>query len=231
MRPGQRTGTRGGRGIAVPRAALLACLAAPSLAACGAPGTRADRAAVSGPDAPRSAAAEAAQRYVIGPGDRLGIFVYDQPQLTLADVPVRPDGLVSTPLVSDVPAAGKTPTELSAELAKRLETYVREPNVTVIVHDFVGPFDRQIRVIGEAADPQAIAFREHMTVLDVMIMAKGLTRFAAGNSAVIARRADDPGAAPTRIAVRLSDLVKDGDISQNVEMRPGDTLIIPQSWF
>ena len=173
----------------------------------------------------------ASDEYVIGPGDRLGVFVYDQPQLTLNDVPVRPDGRVSTPLVSDGPAAGKPPAELAADLSKRLEKYVRDPNVTVIVHEFVGPFDRQVRVIGEAADPQAIPYREHMTVLDVMIQTKGLTRFAAGNSAVIVRRAAAGSSATTRIPVRLSDLVKDGDIAQNVEMRPGDTLIIPQSWF
>lgn len=191
------------------------------------------------PTAAQTAAARAADtaEYVIGPGDRLGIFVYDSPQLTVADLPVRPDGRISTPLVPDVVAAGQTPTALGRTLTERLAKYVQEPNVTVMVHEFVGPFDRQIRVIGEAADPQAIAYREHMTVLDVMIVTKGLTRFAAGNSAVIVRRlpATSPGggqaAAQTRLPVRLSDLIKDGDISQNVEMQPGDTLIIPQTWF
>jgi polysaccharide export outer membrane protein len=179
------------------------------------------------PDAAVPAQVETAE-YVIGPGDRLTIFVYDNPQLS-TDVPVRPDGRISTPLVSDVVAAGQTPAQLTTVLTERLQTYVKEPLVTVIVRDFFGPFDRQIRVIGEAADPQAIAYREHMTVLDVMIITKGLTRFAAGNSAVIVRSV--PGQPPARVKVRLADLIKDGDTSQNIEMRPGDTLIIPQTWF
>jgi polysaccharide export outer membrane protein len=159
----------------------------------------------------------------------LGVFVYDQPQLSLESVPVRPDGRISTPLVADVVAAGKTPAQLADELTQRLKTYIKEPNVTIIVHSFGGPFDRQIRVIGQAADPQAIPYREHMTLLDVMIAAKGLTKFAAGNSAVVLRRG--PDGKEKRIPVHLSDLMKDGDISQNLEMQPGDTLIIPQSWF
>ena len=193
------------------------------------------------PDAATRAAERAADTapYVIGPGDRLGIFVYDSPQLSVADLPVRPDGRISTPLVSDVVAAGQTPAALSKTLTDRLSQFVREPNVTVMVLGFVGPFDRQIRVIGEAVDPQAIAYREHMTVLDVMIQTRGLTRFAAGNSAVIVRRLPRPvagQAAPlappdVRIPVRLADLIKDGDTAQNVEMQPGDTLIIPQTWF
>ncbi len=179
----------------------------------------------------RSAAASASDvtsTYVIGPGDKLSVFVYGEPTLTVSDLPVRPDGRISTPLADDVVAAGKTPEQLSQELANRLRKYIRDPNVTVMVHDFVGPFDRQVRVIGEAADPQAIPYRAHMTVLDVMIQTKGLTRFAAGNSAVIIRRGPH---GEERIPVHLGDLMKDGDISQNVEMQPGDTLIIPQSWF
>jgi polysaccharide export outer membrane protein len=174
-----------------------------------------------------SAAVETAE-YIIGPGDRLSIFVYDNPQLTV-ELPVRPDGRISVPLVPDVGAAGKTSAELAQVLTERLKTYVKDPVVTVMVRDFVGPFNRQIRVIGEAADPLAIAYREHMTVLDVMIMTKGLTRFAAGNRAVIVRTGPDHEV--TRVNVRLSDLIKDGDITQNVEMQPGDTLIIPQTWF
>jgi len=172
-------------------------------------------------------AAPAASEYLIGPGDALGIFVYDNPQLS-TDVPVRPDGRISTPLVPDIMAAGKTPTQLGGEIEKRLQEYVKEPHVTVIVKSFVGPLDRQIRVIGEATDPQAIPYRDGMTVLDVMIATKGLTRYAAGNRAVIVRRVGDK---QETIHVNLSDLIKDGDISQNVAMRPGDTLIIPQSWF
>ena len=168
-----------------------------------------------------------ANAYVIGPGDQLNVFVYDSPQLSM-DVPVRPDGRISTPLVPEIMAAGKTPKQLAQDLTVRLKEFVKDPNVTVIVRGFVGPLSRQIRVIGEAAEPHAIPYRDHLTVLDVMIMTKGLTRYAAGNRAVIVRRNGDR---QDSIGVRLSDLLKDGDISQNVEMQPGDTLIIPQSWF
>ena len=177
--------------------------------------------------APQTAVAPANSDYLIGPGDRLGIFVYDNPQLS-AEIPVRPDGRISTPLIPDIMAAGKTPTELGTEMETRLKEYVKDPHVTVMVRDFVGPLNRQIRVIGEATDPQAIPYRDGMTVLDVMIATKGLTRYAAGNRAVIVRRL---GNKQETIHVRLADLIKDGDIAQNIEMRPGDTLIIPQTWF
>ena len=197
---------------------------AASLAGCGPPPPAVTAA---GTEAPVSAA----QPYVIGPGDHLGIFVYDQPQLSETDLPVRPDGRISTPLVADVEAAGKTPSQLGAILTERLSQYVRTPKVTVLVRDFVGAFDQQIRVVGAATEPLAIPYRAQMTVLDVLIQTKGLTRFAAGNNAVIIRRDDSPGRPAHRIAVRLSDLVKNGDITQNIAMRPGDTLIIPESWF
>jgi polysaccharide export outer membrane protein len=167
-------------------------------------------------------------QYVIGPGDVLSIFVYEAPPLSVNELPVRPDGRISVPLVPDVMAAGKTATELGAAISASLKKYVNDPNVTVMVRSFQGPADRQVRVIGEATDPQAIPYRENMSLLDVMIATKGLTRFAAGNRAVIVRR---NGASEQRIRVHLSDLIKDGDISQNVMMRPGDTLIIPQSYF
>lgn len=181
------------------------------------------------PPPPKIAVSKTTPEYVIGPGDTLSIFVYQAPELSVADLPVRPDGRISTPLVEDITAAGKTPTELAREMETRLGKYVKDPNVTVIVRSFVGPFDKQIRVIGEAVDPAAIPYRAHMTVLDVMIATKGLTKFAAGNSAVIIRRL--PGGRQVKIPVRLSDLIHDGDINQNVEMQPGDTLIIPQTWF
>jgi polysaccharide export outer membrane protein len=170
--------------------------------------------------------------YIIGPGDRLNVFVYDSPQLS-TEVPVRPDGRIATPLVQDIMAAGKTPAQLGQEIATRLKDYIKDPRVTIMVREFVGPLDRQIRVIGEAADPLALPYRDNLTVLDVMIASKGLTRYAAGNRAVILRRVRDKTGAEQQetIHVRLSDLMKDGDISQNVAMRPGDTLIIPQSWF
>jgi polysaccharide export outer membrane protein len=170
----------------------------------------------------------AASQYQIGPGDHLQVFVYQSPTLSVGDVPVRPDGRLSLPLVPDIVAAGKTPSQLSSEISDRLKEFVKDPNVSVIVHGFVGTFDRQIRVIGEATEPLALPYSDRMTVLDVMIAAKGLTKYASGNSAVIVRRT---GGQQQNIKVRLSDLLKDGDVSQNVEMQPGDTLIIPQTWF
>ncbi|MBN9562401.1 MAG: polysaccharide export protein [Alphaproteobacteria bacterium] len=177
---------------------------------------------------PPSAVADNAA-YVVGPGDTLSVFVYRSPELSVPDLPVRPDGRISVPLIEDIVAAGKTPTQLAREIESRLKKYVKDPSVTVIVRGFVGPLDRQVKVIGEATEPVALPYRDHMTVLDVMIATKGLTKFAAGNSAIIVRR--EPGGKQAKIPVRLNDLVKDGDISQNVEMAPGDTLIIPQTWF
>ena len=170
----------------------------------------------------------ASSTYLIGPGDHLQVFVYQSPTLSVGDLPVRPDGRLSLPLVPDLVAAGKTPTQLAADIASRLKEYVKDPNVSVIVRSFVGTFDRQIRVIGEATEPMALSYSDRMTVLDVMIAAKGLTRFASGNSAIIVRRTGDK---QETIKVRLSDLLKNGDISQNVDMQPGDTLIIPQTFF
>lgn len=172
--------------------------------------------------------AEAASAdYILGPGDALTITVYHNPELSLS-LPVRPDGRISMPLVPDMEAAGKTPTRLGDDLKAKLKDYVKDVDVTVVVTGFIGPFDRQVRVIGEATTPLALPYRDHMTLLDVMIEAKGLTRFAAGNSAEIIRR---NGNRTDTIPVRLGDLIRDGDITQNVPMRPGDTLIIPQTWF
>lgn len=184
----------------------------------------------SGPPVLPQAAAGPAPEYVIGPGDNLTVFVYRAPELSAAGLPVRPDGRLSLPLVPDVEASGLTPSQLARDIENRLGRYVREPNVTVMVQSFLGPPDRQIRVIGEAAQPMAMPYREGMTVLDVMIGARGLTRYAAGNRAEIVRRPRE-NAAPESIRVRLSDLLRDGDISQDVPMRAGDTLVIPQSWF
>ena len=166
--------------------------------------------------------------YVIGAGDNLSISVYRAPELSVPGMPVRPDGRISMPLIPDIVAAGKTPSQLGKELEERLKEYVQDPIVTVMVTGFIGPFDRQVKVIGEATEPSAIPYRDGMTVLDVMIATKGLTKFASGNSAVIVRR---EGNKQVTIKLRLSDLIKNGDICQNVEMRAGDTIIIPQSWF
>lgn len=175
---------------------------------------------------PPSATAEAAN-YLIGPGDQLHIFVWRNPELSTT-VPVRPDGKISIPLIDDLRAAGRTPTDLAREIEKSLAQYVQNPIVTVMVTEFVGPPNQQIRVIGEAAKPQALPYRAEMTILDVLISVGGLTEFAAGNRAVLVRTIN--GKRQT-LAVRLDDLVKDGDVSANVPVAPGDILIIPQSWF
>lgn len=167
--------------------------------------------------------------YIIGSGDSLSIFVYRNSDLSEGGVAVRPDGKISTPLIEDIVAAGKTPPQLAREIEQRLSKFIQDPNVTIIVRSFIGPSDRQVRVIGEAADPVAIPYRDHMTLLDVMIATKGVTKFAAGNRAVVVRTM--PDGKTQSIHVRLADLIKDGDIDQNIEMAPGDTLIIPQSWF
>lgn len=164
--------------------------------------------------------------YHIGPSDVVNIIVWRNPELSMT-VPVRPDGRITTPLIDDLEAQGKTPTELERDMEKALVKYIRDPVVTVVVTTFVGPASEQVRVIGEAARPQTLAYRRDMTVLDVMIAAGGLTDFADGNGARIVR-AEEGG---KLYGVRLRDLVKRGDITANVAMRPGDILIIPQSWF
>jgi polysaccharide biosynthesis/export protein len=177
------------------------------------------------PPAPRDAATPD-YNYVIGSLDTVNIIVWRNPELSLV-VPVRPDGKITTPLVDDLDALGKTPTVLARDIEKALGKYIRDPVVTVIVTTFVGPASEQIRVIGEATKPQILAFRRNMTLLDVMIAVGGLTDFADGNRANIFRTGDGGKI----YSVRLQDLVKRGDITANVDMRPGDILIIPQSYF
>lgn len=165
-------------------------------------------------------------RYLVGPLDTVNIIVWRNPELSMS-VPVRPDGRITTPLVEDLPALGKDPTTLARDIEKALSKYIRDPVVTVIVTNFVGPYSEQIRVIGEAARPQTLAYRQKMTMLDVMIAVGGLTEFADGNNARILRTSED-----NKIySVRLKDLVKRGDVSANVDMKPGDVLVIPESWF
>ena len=165
--------------------------------------------------------------YFIGPLDSLSIFVWRNPELSQT-VPVRPDGRISIPLVQDLAAAGKTPTQLASDIEGQLKKFVQDPIVTVIVTSFNGPYSRQVRVVGEAAHPQAIPYRDNMTLLDVMIASGGLTLYAAGNRSTIVRTVGDK---ETAFRVRIADLIKDGDVSANVQMLPGDVLIIPQSWF
>ena len=177
------------------------------------------------PPAP-AAATSPDYRYVIGPLDTVNVIVWRNPELSMA-VPVRPDGRITTPLVEDTPALGRNPTELARDLEQALAKYIRDPVVTVIVTSFIGPSNEQIRIVGEAARPQAVAFRQNMTLLDVIIVAGGLTDFADGNNAVLVRGSEQN----KQYNVRLGDLVRRGDISANVDVRPGDVLIIPQGWF
>jgi len=177
------------------------------------------------PPAP-AAAATPDYNYVIGAGDTVNIVVWRNPELSMS-VPVRPDGKITTPLVDDLPAMGKNPTALARDIEKALAKYIRDPVVTVIVTGFVGPFSEQIRVVGEAAKPQILQYKQNMTVLDVMIAVGGLTDFADGNGATILRTAEGN----KQYNVRLRDLVRRGDVTANVEVKPGDILIIPQSWF
>ncbi len=165
--------------------------------------------------------------YLIGPGDSVNVFVWRNPEVSTS-VTVRPDGKITTPLVEDLPASGKTPTQLARDIEKSLATYIKEPIVTVIVGGFIGPYSEQIRVVGEAAKPQALPYRQKMTMLDLMIAVGGITDFADGNKASIVRFVDGK---QRQFQVRLEDLIKDGDISANVDMLPGDILIIPESWF
>ena len=172
------------------------------------------------------AAATADYNYIVGPGDTLNITVWRNPELSMS-VPVRPDGKVVTPLVDELVAQGKTSTEIARDVERALGKFVRDPIVTVIVTGFVGPYSEQIRVVGEAAKPQALPYKQKMTLLDVMIAVGGLTDFADGNSASILRASDGE----KQYTVRIKDLIKRGDMSANVEMKPGDILIIPQGWF
>jgi polysaccharide export outer membrane protein len=165
--------------------------------------------------------------YLIGPGDSLQIFVWRNPEVSTS-VTVRPDGKISTPLVEDLQAANKTPTQLARDIERELANYLKDPLVTVMMQGFVGPYSQQIRVLGEAAKPQVLPYREHMSVLDVMISVGGLTEFAAGNKATIVRNVDGK---TQQYGVRLDDLIRDGDISANVPVLPGDILIIPESWL
>ena len=177
------------------------------------------------PPAPASVASDD-YSYIIGAGDSLSIQVWRNPELSMA-VPVRPDGKIAAPLVDEIVVQGKTSVQVAREVEKALGKYVRDPVVTVIVTSFIGPYSEQIRVVGEAAKPQFLPYKQKMTVLDVMIAVGGLTDFAAGNSATILRTAEGN----KQYSVRLKDLIKRGDVSANVEMRPGDILIIPQSLF
>ena len=169
---------------------------------------------------------EEAARYIIGPGDTLQVFVWRNPELSTT-VPVRPDGKISIPLVEDMVAVGKTPSNLARDIEKVLGEYVRSPQVNIIVTQPLSAFS-QVRVVGQVLRPQSVAYREGMTVLDLILQVGGLGQYASGNRAKIVR---EENGKQTEIHVRLADLVNKGDMKQNVSMKPGDVLVVPQSMF
>ena len=179
------------------------------------------------PPAPAKAPGGGDWNYLLGPGDSVNVFVWGNPEVS-GSFPIRPDGKMTMNLVEDLPASGRTPTQLAREIEKNLARYIQDPIVTVIVAGGTGPYSQQIRVLGEATKPQTLTYRENMSLIDVMIAVGGITDFAAGNKASILRITDGK---PQQFAVRIEDLLKAGDISANVEMMPGDVLIIPESWF
>lgn len=166
--------------------------------------------------------------YTIAPGDQLNIFVWRNEELSVNGIPVRPDGSISSPLVEDMSASGKTPTQLAKDIEQVLSEVVQNPFVTVTVTNFRAGYNQQVRVVGEAAIPSALPYQTDMTLLDVMIAVGGLTEFAAGNRASIVRNV---GGEKKQFQVRLHDLLKDGDMSANVAVYPGDIIIIPESFF
>ncbi len=166
-------------------------------------------------------------QYLIGPGDQLSIFVWRNPEISGSFI-VRPDGKVTTSLVEDISVSGKTPSMLARHIEQELSKYINNPRVTVSVNSFSGPLSEQVRVIGEATNPAAINYTQHMTLLDLMIAVGGLTEFADGDNAVLIRRINGQ---QKSFALNLERLVKDGDINKNIDMLPGDIVIIPEAWY
>ena len=169
------------------------------------------------------------EEYVIGPLDQLNIFVWRNPELS-AKVQVRPDGRITTPLVNDMPAVGKTPAMLADDMKKALGEYVNNPIVSVIVENFSGTYSQQVRVVGATEKPASIPYRANMTLLDAMIAVGGLSQYAAGDKARLVRFDRDTGK-QREYALQISRLLKKGDSSANVRLAPGDVIIIPESMF
>jgi polysaccharide export outer membrane protein len=213
--------------IFVPALACLFCVLAGAVATFARAQTPAAQ-AVPAPQVPAAQAAQAAQSpdYIIGPGDQIEVFVWQNPDLSV-NVPVRPDGKISTPLDEDMVAVGKTPTQLAHDIEMKLSEYVRSPHVNVIVTKPASVFS-QVKVIGQVKAPQAIAFREGITVLDAVLAVGGLTEYAAGNRARIVRMVNGT---EKDIPIRLDKLVNGGDMSQNLSLKPGDVLVVPESRF
>jgi polysaccharide biosynthesis/export protein len=210
------------------RASLMACFALVAVLSV-APGF----AQSPQPAAPAAAPApvpssESNSQYIIGPGDSIQVFVWRNPELSVT-VPVRPDGKISTPLVEDMVAVGKTPSRLARDIEVVLAEYVRTPQVNIIVSQALSAFS-QVKIVGQVRSPQAIPYREGMRVLDALLLVGGLTDFASANRARIVRPSSS-GAKSTEIRVKLGALLERGDMRQNYELRPGDVLIVPQSLF
>lgn len=209
-----------------PHFSRIACIAlAPfALAACTAGGPELPPATyTAGQEAPSEA-------YIIGPLDEITVHVWRNPELSAEKIQVRPDGRITMPLVRDMTAVGKTPTQLQTDISAELQQYIEQPIVSVIVNEFVSTFEQQIRIVGSTDQPASLPFRANMTVLDAMIAVGGLGEFAAGNSAKLLRY-DGPDRAQKEYRLRLSDLLKRGDSSANVMLKPGDVIIIPESRF
>lgn len=214
-----------GMGRLMHRHAIILLAAASALSGCagGAPAGSLPAAAFvpaeEGPGAP----------YIIGPLDQLQIFVWRNPELS-TNVSVRPDGRITVPLIEDLAATGKTPTQLADDIEKALATYIQAPIVSVIVSNYIGPFAQQVRIVGQAAKPAALPYRANMTLLDAMIAVGGLTEFAAGNRARLIRF-DKATGQQREYRVKIESLIEDGKTSANVRLEPGDVIIIPESFF
>jgi polysaccharide biosynthesis/export protein len=204
------------------RTLSILCITVFSLVAQGCAGSSSSGAVLAGASEP-----ERISEYIVGPGDVLQVYVWDNPELSVS-IPVRPDGMITIPLVEDMEAVGKTPTKLARDIEVKLAEYVRTPQVNVIVTNFRGTYRKQIRVVGQAASPQSLSYQSGMTVLDVMIEVGGLAEYASGNRAKIIRWENGE---QIEIRVRLDDLISDGEIEENIDMKPGDVLIIPESMF
>ena len=182
------------------------------------------RRATAGRPAAPPAPADLSPNYIVGPGDTLQIFVWRNPELSTT-VPVRPDGKITTPLVQDMVAVGKTPSELARDIEKVLEEFIRSPQVNIIVSNPVSAFS-QIKVVGQVTTPQSMAFREGMTVLDAVLASGGLGPYAAGNRAKVVRQVNGK---QTEIKIKLNDLVNKGAMKHNIKLQPGDVLVVPES--
>ncbi|MDM7966896.1 XrtA/PEP-CTERM system exopolysaccharide export protein [Blastomonas fulva] len=169
------------------------------------------------------------EEYIIGPLDELTVFVWRNPELG-AKVQVRPDGRITTPLITDMPAVGKTPTMLAEDIKLQLSQFIQEPIVSVIVNSFAGTFSQQVRIVGATEKPASIPYRANMTLLDAMIAVGGLSEFAAGNRAKLVRF-DKVSGRQQEYPIKLGDLIKKGDSRANVLLQPGDVIIIPESMF